>query len=135
MDFKLNEEQQMFHDMVSRFAKAELAPAAIERAASEEYPWDVAAKFAEMGLLGILFDAADGGSGGTLVDAILAIQAVAEACPKSGDVIQAASEVGMRVEAEIFREGSCIDIGTPDNLVQALRHELGAVQVSPANER
>jgi len=91
MDFKLTEEQQMFHDMVTRFAKAELAPNAIERATSEEYPWDVAATFAEMGLLGILFDEADGGVGGTLVDAVLAIQAVAESCPKSGDVIQAAN--------------------------------------------
>ncbi len=91
MDFELTEEQTMFRDMVSRFARAELAPTAAARAASEEYPWDVAAKFAGMGLLGILFDEADGGSGGTLMDAILAIQAVAEVCPKSGDVIQAAN--------------------------------------------
>ncbi len=91
MDFNLNEEQQLFRDMVSRFAQAELTPGAAERAASEDYPWDVAARLAEMGLLGILFDEADGGSGGTLVDAIIAIQAVAEVCPKSGDVIQAAN--------------------------------------------
>lgn len=48
----------------------------------------LAAKFADMGLLGLLFDEKDGG---TLVDAILAIQAVAEACPRSGDVVQAAN--------------------------------------------
>ncbi|MFZ7091484.1 acyl-CoA dehydrogenase family protein [Primorskyibacter sp. 2E233] len=89
MDFNLNEEQRQFRDIVTRFAQAELAPGAAERAASEDYPWDVAARLAEVGLLGILFDEADGGSGGTLVDAIIAIQAVAEVCPKSGDVIQA----------------------------------------------
>ncbi|MCB1359429.1 MAG: acyl-CoA dehydrogenase [Maritimibacter sp.] len=91
MDFDLNEEQRLFRDMVSRFAQTELAPGAAERAASPGYPWDVVARLAEMGLLGILFDEADGGSGGTLVDAIVAIQAVAEACPKSGDVVQAAN--------------------------------------------
>ncbi len=91
MDFKLNEDQQIFHNTVTRFARTELAPKASERAASEDYPWDVAAKFADMGLLGILFAEEDGGMGGSLVEAILAIQAVAQACPKSGDVIQAAN--------------------------------------------
>jgi glucose-1-phosphate thymidylyltransferase len=41
-----------------------------------------------------------------------------------GDVIHAAIQSGMRVEAEIFRDGSCIDIGTPNNLLEAIRHEL-----------
>jgi glucose-1-phosphate thymidylyltransferase len=41
-----------------------------------------------------------------------------------GDVIHAAIQAGMRVEAEIFRDGSYIDIGTPNNLLQAIRHEL-----------
>lgn len=91
MDFKLTEEQQIFYDSVRRFAQSELAPGAAARAAASEYPWEVAEKFAEMGLLGLLFDEKDGGGGGTLVDAILAIQAVAEACPRSGDVVQAAN--------------------------------------------
>ncbi len=38
-----------------------------------------------------------------------------------GDVIQAAIDEGFHVEAEVFEEGSYLDIGTPENLVQAVR--------------
>jgi glucose-1-phosphate thymidylyltransferase len=37
-----------------------------------------------------------------------------------GDVIQAAIYNGMRVEAEVFPQGSYLDIGTPDDLVRAV---------------
>lgn len=100
MDFKLTDEQQMFFDTVRRFAEAELAEGAAARANSESFPWDVAARFAEMGLLGITIPEADGGIGGGLVDAILAIQAVAEVCPRSGDVIQATNFGPVRTFAE-----------------------------------
>ena len=41
-----------------------------------------------------------------------------------GDVIQAAVTAGLRVEAEIFRDGRYIDIGTPGNLLKAIRAQL-----------
>jgi len=41
-----------------------------------------------------------------------------------GDVIQAAVKSGLRVEAEIFRDGRYIDIGTPENLLRAIRDQL-----------
>ncbi len=37
------------------------------------------------------------------------------------NVIQAGIESGLRVEAEVFAEGEYLDIGTPDDLVQAVR--------------
>lgn len=37
-----------------------------------------------------------------------------------GDVIQAAIDTGFQVEAEVFPEGSYLDIGTPDDLVRAI---------------
>ncbi len=89
MDFDLTEEQRAFAESVRRFAQAELAPGALERAHDPAYPWKVAARIAEQGLLGILFREADGGAGGTLMDAVIAIQEVALACPKSADIVQA----------------------------------------------
>lgn len=86
---ELTEEQRGLVDSVSRFAEAELAPGALDRAHSKEYPWDVARKLADMGLLGITMAEEDGGIGGTLMDAVLAIQTVAKYCPKSADVVQA----------------------------------------------
>lgn len=41
-----------------------------------------------------------------------------------GDVIHAALHAGLRVEAETFRDGRYIDIGTPENLVRAIREQL-----------
>jgi glucose-1-phosphate thymidylyltransferase len=38
-----------------------------------------------------------------------------------GDVIQAGIDNGLRVEAEVFPEGTYLDIGTPPDLVRAVR--------------
>ncbi|MFC4353418.1 acyl-CoA dehydrogenase family protein [Fodinicurvata halophila] len=100
MDFKLTQEQQMFYDTVRRFALKELAEGAAERANATEFPWSVAHKFSEMGLLGITVPEEDGGVGGTLIDAILAIRAIAEVCPRSGDVVQAGNFGPIRTFAE-----------------------------------
>lgn len=100
MDFSLTDEQRMFQDSVRRFALNELAEGAAERARRAEYPWDVARRMAEMGLMGIALPEADGGMGGTLVDSILAIQAVAEVCPRSADAIQAGNFGPVRTFAE-----------------------------------
>ena len=40
------------------------------------------------GLMGITIAQADGGQGGTLMDAIIAIEQVAAVCPRSADVVQ-----------------------------------------------
>lgn len=89
MDFELSEEHRSFAEMVRRFAQDRLAAGALERAHSSSFPWDVARQLAEQGLLGIAFGEADGGQGGTLMHAVLAIQEVALACPKSADIVQA----------------------------------------------
>jgi alkylation response protein AidB-like acyl-CoA dehydrogenase len=52
------------------------------------------------GLLGITMAEADGGQGGTLLDAVLAIEAIAESCPRSADVVQAGNFGPIRVLAE-----------------------------------
>jgi len=104
MDFKLTEEQQLFHDSVSKFARNELAGGAAERATAQEFPRAVAEKCASFGLLGITVPEKDGGIGGTLIDAILAIQAVAEQCPRSGDVVQAGNFGPIRTFTEFATE-------------------------------
>ena len=83
MNFHLNSEQKAFADAVSKFAEKELAPGALERAHSPKYPWAIAQKISSQGLLGITFPEKDGGMGGTLMDAVIAIQEVALHCPKT----------------------------------------------------
>jgi hypothetical protein len=50
MDFELTQDQQIFYDSVKRFAVNELGDGAVDRANSDGYLWDVAARFAEMGI-------------------------------------------------------------------------------------
>lgn len=89
MDFELSEEYRAFVESVRRFAQDKLAAGALARAHSPAYPWDAARLIAEQGLLGLAFPESDGGQGGSLMHAVLAIQEVALACPKSADIIQA----------------------------------------------
>lgn len=100
MDFHLTSEQQAFADGVARFAREQLAPGALERAHDPHYPWDIAKLLAKQGLLGITIAEADGGLGGSLMDAVIAIQTLALSCPKSADVCQAGNFGAIRTFAE-----------------------------------
>src|SRR5882672_7487377 len=100
MDFSLSSEQQMFQDAVRHFAERELKPGALKRAHSGDYPWDVARSLAAQGLMGITIPEEKGGQGGSLFDAVLAIEQVALADPRSADVIQAGNFGAVRVLAE-----------------------------------
>jgi alkylation response protein AidB-like acyl-CoA dehydrogenase len=115
MDFRLTPEQQEFKDSVTRFAKKHLADGAVARAHEPAYPWEISRLMGANGLLGLTIPEADGGQGGSLMDAILAIEAVASVCPRSADVIQAGSFGAIRVLAEY---------GTPDQKERYLKRLL-----------
>jgi alkylation response protein AidB-like acyl-CoA dehydrogenase len=100
MNFDLTEEQALFRDSVRRFAEDHLADGAVARACTDAFPWDVAARMAAQGLLGITVPVRDGGSGGTLMDAVIAIEQVALVCPRSADVVQAGNFGAIRTFSE-----------------------------------
>jgi alkylation response protein AidB-like acyl-CoA dehydrogenase len=100
MNFELTPEQTAFRDAVRGFAERHLRDGALARAHEPEHPWDVAKLMAEQGLLGITIPEKDGGQGGTLMDAIIAIETVAQVCPRSADVVQAGNFGAIRVLAE-----------------------------------
>ena len=100
MNFELTEEQRAFADTVRRFARERLAAGALERAHAPGYPWEIARLLAEFGLLGITMKEEDGGAGGALMDAVIAIQELALVCPKSADVVQAGNFGAIRTFAE-----------------------------------
>src|SRR6218665_59342 len=100
MNFDLTAEHHTFAESVSRFAKDHLAPAALARAHAATYPWETAALLARQGLLGITLPEADGGQGGSLMHAVLAIEQVALVCPRSADIVQAGNFGALRTFAE-----------------------------------
>ncbi len=100
MNFALTEEQRLFQDSVRGFAERHLADGALARARAGAYPWDVAKLMGEQGLLGIAMAEEHGGQGGSLMDAVLAIEQVSLVCPRSADVIQAGNFGPIRTFAE-----------------------------------
>jgi alkylation response protein AidB-like acyl-CoA dehydrogenase len=100
MNFQFTPEQEEFRVAVRRFAERHLKAGARERAHSRDYPWDVAKLMAAQGLLGITMPEAVGGQGGTLMDAVIAIETIASVCPRSADVVQAGNFGPVRVLAE-----------------------------------
>jgi alkylation response protein AidB-like acyl-CoA dehydrogenase len=100
MDFRFTPEQEQFRDAVRRFAQKHLAAGALARAHAAEFPWDVGRQMAAQGLLGITVAETDGGQGGSLMDAVIAIETVASVCPRSADVVQAGNFGAIRVLAE-----------------------------------
>lgn len=130
MQFELSDTQVQFRDAVSAFARKHLAEGALGRAHTEDYPWDVARAMAEQGLLGITVPEEKGGIGGTLMDAVIAIEQVAAACPRSADVIQAGNFGAIRTFAQFASEQQQADYLEPllrgDGLIAVAMTEPGA---------
>src|ERR1700682_6010577 len=100
MNFELTDEQKLFADQVHRFAVAALAKDALARAHTAGFPFDVAQRMSAQGLMGITIGEADGGQGGSLMDAVIAIEQIASVCPRSADVVQVGSFGPIRTFAE-----------------------------------
>jgi alkylation response protein AidB-like acyl-CoA dehydrogenase len=62
MDFQLDDEQQTIKDMVGKFAQQELAPRAAEREERGQFPREVVAQLAALGLTGLLIPEEYGGA-------------------------------------------------------------------------
>jgi alkylation response protein AidB-like acyl-CoA dehydrogenase len=88
MNFDFTEEQKLFADSVRRFAQAHLEKGALARAHDPRFPFDIAKLMHAQGIMGITIPEADGGQGGSLMDAVIAIEQVAAVCPRSADVVQ-----------------------------------------------
>ena len=104
MNFDFTEEQKLFADSVRKFAQANLEKGALTRAHDPRYPFDVAKLMHKQGLMGITIPEADGGLGGTLLDAVIAIEQVAAVCPRSADVVQFGNFGPIRTFAEYGSE-------------------------------
>jgi alkylation response protein AidB-like acyl-CoA dehydrogenase len=104
MAYELTEEQQTFARSVRRFAERHLMEGSLKRAHNPAFPFDIAKLMGRNGFLGITLSEQDGGQGGTPFDAIIAIDQVAQICPRSADVIQAGNFGPIRTFAEFATE-------------------------------
>jgi butyryl-CoA dehydrogenase len=79
MNFDLTDEQKAIQSLCRDFAREEVAPRAEHMDREEAFPYDLVAKMAEMGLMGLPFPEKYGGSGADTVSYALAVMEIARA--------------------------------------------------------
>ena len=103
MDELLTDEQKMLREMVAKFAKETVAPAAAERDRTGTFPADIIQQAAALGLLGIAYPQAYGGAGMDFVSYMLAIEELSRWCASTGVIVSAHSSLATD---PIFRFGT-----------------------------
>ena len=74
MDFALDDQTQLLQRTVREFAQAEVAPAAAELDRTHSFPYEIVAKMASLGWMGIPFPEEVGGAGGTSLQYAIAVE-------------------------------------------------------------
>lgn len=77
LSFELSEDQKMIRDSVKEFVERHVAPTAIERDNSKEFPMDIVKQLGEMGMLGIYHPEQYGGAGFDALSFCLALEEIA----------------------------------------------------------
>jgi alkylation response protein AidB-like acyl-CoA dehydrogenase len=103
LDFRLDDDQEALRKTVEEFAREVVAPAAPAYDESGEFPYDVIAQMAEMGLFGLPFPEEYGGMGGDYFALCLAIEELARADSSVAITLEAAVSLGAM---PIYRFGS-----------------------------
>jgi short/branched chain acyl-CoA dehydrogenase len=94
MNFDLTPEQEEFRQVVRRFGQEVVAPGAAERDRTETFPLDVVKQMAELGLFGLPFPEAYGGSEADTVTICLAIEELGRVDQSVGITLSAATGLG-----------------------------------------
>jgi alkylation response protein AidB-like acyl-CoA dehydrogenase len=105
MSYFLTDEQLMIQDMVREFSRKVVAPTAMKRDETREFPAENFEKMAELGLMGMMVPSEYGGAGTDTVSYVLALSEIAYSC--------ASTAVVMSVHNSIVCESVC-RYGTED---------------------
>jgi short/branched chain acyl-CoA dehydrogenase len=74
MDFELDDQTRLLQETVRDFARQEVAPAAEELDRTHSFPYDIVAKMAQLGWMGIPFPEDVGGAGGSSLQYAIAVE-------------------------------------------------------------
>ena len=78
MDFKFTEEHIQIRDTAKDFAENEIAPSAVERDITAEFPADIISKLGELGFMGMMVSPEWGGAGFDTVSYVLAMEEISK---------------------------------------------------------
>jgi alkylation response protein AidB-like acyl-CoA dehydrogenase len=105
VNFDLTDEQRQIRKTVRAFARDEIAPRAAAYDESGEFPYDLVAGMAQLGLFALPFDESVGGAGADFLSYCLALEEIARADAAVAITLEAAVSLGISPIASF---------GTPD---------------------
>ncbi|QCJ43497.1 acyl-CoA dehydrogenase [Bacillus sp. S3] len=94
MNFDLTSEQEMIKRTLRQFADEEVAPGAIERDRTKQFPADIFKKLAEMGIMGLPFPEEYGGGGADTVSFAIVVEELSRVCGSTGITYSAHISLG-----------------------------------------
>ena len=127
MNFDLSDEQRHIRDVVRDFAQAEIAPAAAHYDETGEFPYELIAGMASLGLFALPFSEEIGGAGGDFVSYCLAMEEIARADASCAITLEAAVSLGI---------SPIVHFGSPEQQQRSRGDQARLVVVEPeAGER
>lgn len=87
MDFSYSKTEQLFLQMIRKFAENEVKPLAAEIDEQERFPIETVEKMGKLGLMGIPVPKEYGGVGGTVQMYIMAVEEISKHCATTGVVL------------------------------------------------
>lgn len=94
MDFELSPEHKLLRETVRDFADKEVAPGALERDKTHEFPHHLIDKMAALGLMGVPFPEEYGGSGGDTLSYAIAVEEISRGDGSLGLTLAAHTSLG-----------------------------------------
>ncbi|RHW41031.1 acyl-CoA dehydrogenase [Neobacillus notoginsengisoli] len=94
MDFNLTPEQEMIKKMIREFANEKVAPGALERDRTKQFPLDIFKKLGEMGVMGLPFPEEYGGGGADTISFAIVTEELSRACGSTGITYSAHISLG-----------------------------------------
>jgi short/branched chain acyl-CoA dehydrogenase len=95
VNFDLSDEQRHIRDAVRDFAQTEIAPRAAHYDETGDFPYDLVAGMAKLGLFALPFSEALGGAGGDFISYCLAMEEIARADASCAITLEAAVSLGI----------------------------------------
>ncbi|MFS0575248.1 acyl-CoA dehydrogenase family protein [Sporosarcina sp. 179-K 3D1 HS] len=94
MNFDLSQEQQMIKNTIREFADEVVAPGAIERDRTKEFPLEIFKQLADMGIMGLPFPEEYGGAGADTISFAIVTEELSRACASTGITYSAHISLG-----------------------------------------
>ncbi|WP_071460155.1 acyl-CoA dehydrogenase family protein [Bacillus massilinigeriensis] len=94
MNFDLTQEQEMIKRTIREFAEEEVAPSALERDRTKEFPEEIFQKLGDLGMLGLPFPEEYGGAGADTISFAIVTEELSKACGSTGITYSAHISLG-----------------------------------------